>query len=159
MTNNQLNLSYDNVTALLNHIITQLEPLAKPTLVVGVVRGGLIPSTILSHKLKVPMITTHVSLRDRSSLLDHEIDQLITACRDDNCNIMIVEDINDSGATLVELRKIVENANPKLVWGANVRTAVVVENTSSQFACDFVGMSIDKSVIDTWVNFPWEREI
>lgn len=70
MTNNQLNLSYDNVTALLNHIITQLEPLAKPTLVVGVVRGGLIPSTILSHKLKVPMITTHVSLRDRSSHLD-----------------------------------------------------------------------------------------
>lgn len=154
----QTTLSYSTVASIVVKIADEINSSNwKPTLIVGVVRGGLVPSTILSHKLGLPMITTHVSLRDCFSLIDHDVEQLITAACSNHHRILIVEDINDSGATLDKIQLLVTTANPNISWGKDIRTAVVVENKSSQYACNYTGLTVDKSVRDVWINFPWEH--
>lgn len=79
-------------------------------------------------------------------------------------NILIVDDINDSGATLNWIRQdwqsscLPNNTEWDDVWGRNVKFAVLVNNDSS--ACwrepDFIGRSINKLEEDVWIDFPWE---
>jgi hypoxanthine phosphoribosyltransferase len=80
-------------------------------------------------------------------------------------NILIVDDINDTGATLNWIMKDWESAyypgNQAIwehVWGENVRFAVVVENLSSQCQVGmyYVGMEVNKAENDVWIEFPYE---
>ena len=86
-----------------------------PDYVVGLTRGGLVPANLISQYLECPMETLKVSLRDDSispesnlwmaseafgyvpkdEQILSEFDYAITAKK-----ILIVDDINDSGATL-----------------------------------------------------------
>ena len=140
----------------------------RPDYVVGLTRGGLVPAVMLSHYLDVPMETLKVSLRDggengcESNLwmaedaFGHEMDE--------PKKILIVDDINDSGATLNWIREDWPSGcfptNPKwdTVWGNNVRTAVLINNEASDFkTVDYVGMSINKLEEPIWCVFPWEE--
>jgi hypoxanthine phosphoribosyltransferase len=146
-----------------------------PDCVVGIVRGGCVPATMISHYLKVPMHTVKISLREgqqdcESNLWLPEMawgerasDGADSAERP--ARILIVDDINDSGDTLNWLRKDWQSGCYPLnsdrwdtIWGHNVRVAVVVENSANrcELPVDYVGMTIDKSESDVWVEFPWE---
>ncbi len=89
----------------------------RPDYVVGITRGGLLPAKMISHYLKVPMHTLDISLRDNvqggpESNLWMPCDAFGAVNPEDvpvvknrwdatkRKNILIVEDINDSGATL-----------------------------------------------------------
>jgi len=87
-------------------------------------------------------------------------------CRWDNKkrkNILIVDDINDTGATF---NWIVEDwqsgclPNEKAwdtVWNKNVRFAVLTENLSSNFGyVDYSVHEVNKSEEDVWLCYPWE---
>ena len=79
-------------------------------------------------------------------------------------NILIVDDINDTGATFNWLMKDWQSTclpdSPKWnnIWNNNVKFAVIVNNVSSEcdVKMDFAAMEIDKSKIDLWVHFPYE---
>ena len=95
----------------------------RPDYVVGITRGGVIPAVMISHYLKVPMYALDISLRDNvqqgpesncwmasdafGALQPEEV-ELVKSRWDVNKRkkILIVEDINDSGATLTWLKKI-----------------------------------------------------
>jgi hypoxanthine phosphoribosyltransferase len=135
----------------------------RPDYIVGLTRGGLVPATMLSHYLDVPMHTLKVSLRDD---VDGPESNLWMA--EDAFNmtkeILIVDDINDTGATLNWIREdwqsscLPDSKDWKLVWGNNVRTAVMINNEASEFAdVDYVGMSINKLEEPVWCVFPWEE--
>jgi hypoxanthine phosphoribosyltransferase len=84
----------------------------------------------------------------------------------DNCkNILIVDDINDTGATL----NWIMNDWPAScfpedavweddVWNQNVKFAVIFDNLSSKFQAriDFSGEEINKAENDVWIDFPYE---
>ena len=80
-------------------------------------------------------------------------------------NILIMEDINDSGATFnwikSDWRSSAMPKDPKwqndMILGNNVRTACLVENSASNFECDYAGMSINKIDEPQWIVFPWEE--
>ena len=80
-------------------------------------------------------------------------------------NILIVDDINDSGATLNWLINdwqtscFKESLVWNNVWNNNVKFAVIVDNLSSQFLreIDFSGMEINKAENNVWIDFPWEN--
>ena len=80
----------------------------KPDLIIGLTRGGLIPATILSHKFDVPMDTLRISLRDHKSSEESYKDYSLP-----DKNILIVDDINDSGATITYLKQAWEQYFPK----------------------------------------------
>ena len=84
----------------------------KPDYVVGLTRGGLLPAVMLSHWFGVPCETLKVSLRDDGGesetncwMADDAYGYTVPGASigetvDARKNILIVDDINDSGATI-----------------------------------------------------------
>ncbi len=162
----------------------------RPDYVVGLTRGGLIPAVMISHYFNVPCETLKISLRDggecesntwmaedalgpnsRERLVDDPSDVagILEAASDLLENgtykeILVVDDINDTGATFNWLMKDWRSScfpgddSWDEVWNNNVKFAVVVDNLSSNcdVKMDYVGMEINKAENDVWVDFPWE---
>ncbi len=165
----------------------------KPDYIVGLTRGGLIPAVMLSHYLNVPMYSLGVSLRDsniesesnlwmaedalgpnsRERYIDNPVDVagILEAASDlleqgeTYKNILIVDDINDTGATFNWIMKdwpsgcFPNDPSWEEVWNNNVKFAVLVDNLASkcEVKMDYVGMEINKAENDVWVDFPWEE--
>jgi hypoxanthine phosphoribosyltransferase len=161
----------------------------KPDYIVGIVRGGLTPAVMISQYLNIPMHTLNISLRDQNNCesnlwmsedafgyvqqekrsdVHFEVSYIPVSesASDDTVrkNILIVDDINDSGATLNWLindwQSTCLNDSPvwNNVWNNNVKFAVVVDNLASNFTkkIDFAGLEINKVENNVWIDFPWE---
>ena len=91
----------------------------------GVPRGGLIPAVMLSHRLNIPMTM------------------------DLNCagNILVVDDILDSGETLAKI---------KLIEGVSLAPLFIRKNKVTVSKADFYGEAVDTSA---WLIFPWEDRV
>tara|TARA_Y100000389_G_scaffold199043_1_gene236683 strand:+ start:5459 stop:6016 length:558 start_codon:yes stop_codon:yes gene_type:complete len=152
----------------------------RPDYIVGLTRGGLLPATMISHYLKVPMYTLDVSFRDKDSDVESNCwmstDAFGALSTEDievfknrwdvskRKNILIVDDINDSGKTLQWIKDDWQaGCFPdqkeawKVVWKENVKFAVLVNNESSKFETNYNSISINRiETPDLWVDFPWE---
>ena len=144
----------------------------QPDYVVGLTRGGLTPANLISQYLECPMETLKVSFRDGTE-------------KEHNCwmpedafgkysdptdskkyvhkNILVVDDINDSGATLNWIMKdwqdAVQPTSPLWdnIWNNNIRFAVLVNNEASEFKrIDYSAVEINKAEEPSWIVFPWE---
>jgi hypoxanthine phosphoribosyltransferase len=130
----------------------------RPDYVVGLTRGGLTPANLISQYLEVPMECLKVCLRDNA--------QTESNCwmADDAAkgkNILVVDDINDTGATLNWIEKDWPEGNTMYdwttVWNNNVRVAVLVNNAASEYKrIDYSSIDINKAEEDSWIVFPWE---
>lgn len=136
----------------------------RPDYIVGLTRGGLPLAVLISHMASVRMETLKVKLRD---LNDNE-----DGC-ESNCwmaedafegkNILIVDDINDTGATFDWITRdwpagCLPN-DPKWdnVFGNNVRFATMTENLSSNFELvKYHWDEVNKAEDDVWLVYPYE---
>lgn len=146
----------------------------RPDYVVGLTRGGLVPANLISQYLEVPMETLKVSLRDDTSQPESnlwmaedafgytEYDPMCSG--DGRKKILIVDDINDSGATLNWIKDDWEdscfsgNERWNQVWTHNVRVAVLVDNeaSASELNVSYSAIDLNKAEEDVWIVFPWE---
>ena len=152
----------------------------RPDYIVGITKGGNVPATILCNMLGVRGEALKVSLRDddmgpESNLwmaedafgYVNEEDRETYKSRWDIAkrkNILIVDDINDTGATFNWIKEdwqggcLPDEETWKTVWNNNVRFAVITENLSSNF--DDVSYSVhevNKAEEDVWLVYPWEN--
>ena len=131
-----------------------------PDYVIGITRGGLVPALKISHYLEIPMETLKVSLRDGG---ESESNCWMADDAYDGKNILVVDDINDTGATLEWLKKdwalSAYRDDPKWnsIWNQSVRFAVLVDNDASATEVNYIGESINKAADDAWIVFPWEN--
>ena len=159
--------SWQDVENQTQEILRQLQRDAwRPDYVVGLTRGGLVPANLISQYLEVPMETLKVSLRDGGQTESNcwMAEDAFGYKQEISKNILIVDDINDSGATLNWIKQDWPSSclpnDPKWlnVWGNNVRIAVLVDNLSSKFSrrVDYCAETINKAEEDVWIVYPWE---
>lgn len=120
----------------------------KPDIIMGINRGGCIPAIYLSHKLKVPHEPLDIRLRDHKS--DPEYGNLIDAVCS-NKKILILDDINDTGATFNFISELFE-ANKQIKY------ASLIHNAPSQFdKLNYWCYTINKDIHPVWIVYPWEE--
>jgi len=112
--------------------------------IVGINRGGLIPATVLSYKLGIPLKVITVQTYD-----DKVIEVNVPRHYVVTYNCLVVDDIIDSGRTLnVLLDK----------W--QVRTmdvaCLVYNQGQDEFAPTYKHLTIDKRQDCSWVTFWWD---
>ena len=122
-----------------------------PTLLVGVGRGGLAPAVYLSHRLDLSLVSV-----DYSAGIAPFGEALIAALAERaraGERLLIVEDINDSGRTIGEIR-VALAAQGALAEA--IRFAVLLDNIRSDQRVDYAYRTIDRAVTKDWFVFPWE---
>jgi xanthine phosphoribosyltransferase len=177
---NHLVISNDEFKGLVNKLCRDIcNSDWRPDYVVGITRGGLTPATMISHYFDVPCETLKVSLRNggecESNLWMAEQafgyvpkDERGSGDADTDPayrkKILVVDDINDSGATMEWLRQdwqsscLPNHAAWNTIWNRNVRFAVLINNESSNYEhVDYSGRNINKLDNPCWVVFPWEN--
>lgn len=133
----------------------------KPDYVVGITRGGLVPAVMISQFLNIPCQTLKVQLRDGNEC---ESNLWMAEEAFSEKNILIVDDINDSGATLNWIMEdwqsgcLPDHIHWEEVWNNNVKFAVLFDNLASscKVKMDYVGEEVNKAERDIWIDFPYE---
>jgi hypoxanthine phosphoribosyltransferase len=153
----------------------------RPDYIVGITRGGNIPATIISNITGIRCEALKVSLRDSKGQSESncwmaedafgyelELDRsnVWGEAKSDvlqKKNILIVDDINDSGNTFQWIVNdwqsgcLPNDPNWNNVWGNNVRFATLTENLSSNFEhVAYYAHEVNKADEDVWLVYPWE---
>ena len=161
----------------------------RPDYIVGITRGGLIPATLLSQYIGIKMQTLNVSLRDSTIDCESNLwmaedafgyvnkeDREIVSIEGSGVpiesdptdptirkKILIVDDINDTGATIKWIKEDwASGCLPTTpfwndIWHENVRFAVLADNIVSDEDTDYSVWDINKAEDDCWLVFPWEE--
>jgi len=156
----------------------------QPDYIVGINRGGLPLALRISHLTNVRMYTLDVCLRDGGDIgpesncwmAEDAFGYVYEPDRDDvfgkatsdpaeKKKILIVDDINDTGATFNWIKQdwqsgcLPDHPNWDTVWGQNVRFAVMTENLSSEFGeVAYSWHEVNKAENDVWLVYPWEYD-
>ena len=132
-----------------------------PDYIVGITRGGCLPAVMLSHYFDIPMHTLEVKLRDHANT---ESNLWMSEDAYNGKNILVVDDINDTGATINWIIQDWQSschpsdAHWLNVWNNTVKFAVIADNLASQCGVemDYAGFEVNKEEENTWLDFPYE---
>lgn len=123
----------------------------RPDFVIGIGRGGLVPAVYVSHQLNVPMLSI-----DHSSKVPGFADELLAKVAVKSAQgyrLLFIDDINDSGGTIDYVRRLLAENDCD---GANLRFAVVMNNSRSKAQVEYWAQMIDRDEDKRWFVFPWE---
>jgi uncharacterized protein len=123
----------------------------KPTVIVGLTRGGWIPARLLCDHLHVKKLyavkTEHWGVtanQDGRALLTQELNVKI-----EDESVLVVDDITDSGESLQLAIAHVKDLKPK-----EIMTATLLHITHSGIEPNFYSVRVPKEEW-TWFIFPW----
>ena len=175
--------SWHDVEVMCTNIVNQMyADNWRPDYIVGITRGGNVPATIISNMTGIRCEALKVSLRDDELGLEsncwmsedafgyvQEKDREVYKSRWDPAlrkNILIVDDINDTGATFNWIKQDwISGCLPQednawnTVWHHNVKFATLTDNLASEFSgtVDYTCHEINKNEEDVWLVYPWEQ--
>jgi hypothetical protein len=119
-----------------------------PDVIVGISRGGLVPARLLCDFLHVKscfsLKVDHWGLtatKDGSAKLTHPLNKDLTGL-----NVLLVDDITDSGQSIELAREHLIELNPK-----SLKTATLYNLEGSKLKPDFFGTEREWA----WMVFPW----
>jgi hypoxanthine phosphoribosyltransferase len=123
----------------------------KPTVIVGLTRGGWVPARLLCDELDVKKLyavkTEHWGVTanpDGKALLTQELNTDV-----ENESVLIVDDITDTGESLTLALAHLYKKRPK-----EVKTATLLHITHSKMEPDFFAVEVPKERW-AWFIFPW----
>lgn len=122
----------------------------KPNVIVGILRGGVVPARLLADRLGVEEIGVveikfykGIGVTRDKPYIKHPLLSTVV-----NRDVLIVDDISDSGLTLQTAATHVSLYSPR-----SLRTAALYVKPWTKIVPDYYAFITDK-----WVVFPWERE-
>ncbi|HLZ62142.1 MAG TPA: phosphoribosyltransferase family protein [Ktedonosporobacter sp.] len=154
--------SWEQFDRLIQTLVPAILADGRPDLIVGIQRGGLIPSVLLAHQFDLPLL---LALPVRCTASDDAYaskrkpviegsERLATLTRR---NVLVVDDVAGSGATMREVVRLLQEYHP-----ARIRTLVTVLNVAHWQQANnedppatlfsYIGQSLPG-----WVVFPWEN--
>lgn len=133
------------------HAIADAAAEWSPTLLVGVGRGGLTPAVFLSHRMGLSMVSIDHSTR--IAQFGEELVAVLARRTRDGDRLLFVEDINDSGKTIGEIRAALAAQGAAM---ERIRFAVLMDNIRSAQRVEYRFREIDRSITKDWFIFPWE---
>ena len=133
--------TWEQVEGMTQDILRQIRD-EKFDAVVGLTRGGLTPAVLVSQYLDIPMHTLKVSLRDQQEKESLKVLDKLSGQR-----VLVIDDINDTGATINYIKEH---------WIGNLTYAVLINNEASDADVDYSSININKMEDDVWIVFPWE---
>lgn len=137
-------VSWDEVQSLCRKLAVRIHA-ERPDLtrILAITRGGLFPAGILARELNIKLIET-VGIESYNGM-DRQNDVVILKEFNQHFayNVLVVDDLADTGRTLKELKK------------ALVKPVVATLFTKPQGCVDvdYYGEEVPQ---DTWVRFPWD---
>mgnify|MGYP003626291854 CR=1 FL=1 len=145
----KINVSFNEIDFYARTIADRLKD-RDITHVVGLARGGLIPATIMSYVLDKPLLATGVSSyegdRKTKKLLTYQ-PLNIKELKEVNAHVLIVDDICDTGDTMVHV------TNKLALGNIAYTTACICTKTKITDWLDHYGIVVSD---DKWIVFPWE---
>ncbi|HLY87617.1 MAG TPA: phosphoribosyltransferase family protein [Acetobacteraceae bacterium] len=123
----------------------------RPSFLIGIGRGGLVPAVFLSHAIGLPTLSVDYS----SQVPDFAAEPLLKLARrtQQGEHLLFVDDINDTGRTIVHLRAVLAEAG---AVQSNIRFATLIDNIRSLARVEYAARVIDRAVTKDWFVFPWE---
>jgi len=146
---------------IIHQLATEIKKTYNPDILISAVRGGMIPSVILSHILNVrdiqnvnikETISDDINAKKNTPVLDNNLNlNNITGKK-----VLIVDDILGSGATIRTLKDEIKKWNPK-----EIKTAVCIINEENWEKSNTVTyenlVEYNGKCVRGWVIFPWEN--
>jgi hypoxanthine phosphoribosyltransferase len=124
----------------------------KPDVIIAPGRGGYIPGVMLSHYFDVPFEGFKWQFRDDKIQDDKTLKHILEHHVSDN--ILIVDDINDSGKTL----KTIDDVVHSIPLYGDIRIATLFSKAHSNFnEVDFYARELTIDDGDPWIVFPFEE--
>jgi len=149
--------TFDDIKRQLSIIVQEIQLEGyRPSVIMAPARGGLTIGVMLSHYFDCPFQDFTWQTRDGEKNEIHEdskrLSSLLSKYKDKN--ILIIDDINDSGRTLTGIAEIV-NDNEGIFLHGDLKYAVLCQRFTTGFnEVDFIADYIET---DKWVDFPWEN--
>ena len=122
----------------------------RPDILVGISRGGLVPSRLLPDVLNVPILYT-IRISFYSSVGVRMEEPKVTqplSVDVSGKSILMIDDISDSGKSLELAEKYLKQSSPP-----SLKTATFHFKPDSCFRPDYF-----YAETSSWIVYPWERE-
>ena len=117
--------------------------------IIGLTRGGLIPATIISNTLQIPMTPVSYSSKMGEGEFKGYNNHIPSLNLTDEATVYIIDDISDSGNTMNEVVDLY------IKLGYSVYSMVIHYKESSIHTPDFYWTKIPAN--SGWIIYPWER--
>lgn len=122
-------VTWDEVENLCQELAQRISKFQNPEYIYGVPRGGLIPATILSHIMGIPLLTDEDEAKEAMHY---------------GAQVLVVDDINDTGKTMSEWR----------LWTFAQKVSLF-ERKGTTCQSDWAGEVIEHN---GWLLMPWESQ-
>jgi len=133
-------------------LLNQSEKIQKnhyqPNTIIGIAKGGTIPTRILSDLLKNPPTTT-ITITSYTTIAQTNTQPTLKQPLNtpiNNQNILLVDDISDTGQTLKIAKQHLTEKGAK-----TIKTATLYTKTTTQTQPDYT-----EKTTNNWIIFPWE---
>lgn len=154
-------LEWSDITRIVNNMAIEIKKSYKPDIIISVVRGGMVPSVILSHLLNVRNVENIKAKETVSDEINAQKQEIVI---EENINlkeikgkrVLIVDDILGSGQTIRKIKEVTKKWSPK-----DIKVAICMINEDNweksnngeyKNIIDYLGEKIRG-----WVVFPWEK--
>ena len=124
----------------------------KPDVIVGPGRGAYPFGVMLSHYFEVPFEAFRWQTRDGKIEDSETLQHILSKYKDKK--ILIVDDINDTGTTLIGINEVVNGLD---FFNQSISYATLIDKESSKFSKVDYTANVVLPDQERWIVFPYEE--
>lgn len=151
-----LYMDWNSFNRLISKLEAQLQEGYHFDVIVGVSKGGLVPAVMIADYFQKPLIVASAEHYQRGFMEAHDssVKLLSMPKFEANTRYLIVDDVIETGATLMDIFDFINNS----VSGCSINSAVLVRKNPEQFYKNMRIISATTREWEDWIVFPWQAK-